>query len=76
MATNPSSEELTTKPSSEEMELLYDMLRQMTADELRQFKNEAVVKYLMTGDSNYALMAYQCIETCSRWTAGKWKYHH
>ena len=67
---------MTTQPSGEEMNLVYDVLRQLTADDLREFRHLAVVKYLTTGDSHYALMAYQCMETCSRWSAGTWKYHH
>jgi len=62
--------------SGEAMNLVYDILRQLTADDLREFRRQAVVGYIATGDTQYALIAYQCHETCSRWAAGTWDYHH
>lgn len=60
------------KPTGEVMNCVYDLLREMTVDELREFKSQAEVEYLATGNRNYALMAYQCSETYRRLLAGVW----
>ena len=63
------------KPGGEAMNIVYDMLRRLSADELREFRNLAMWKYNETGLSDHALIVYQCHETARRWNAGIWEYN-
>ena len=58
------------KPSGESMNGVYDRLRLMTVDDLREIKRRAEVEYLTTGNRNCAIIAHQCSETYRRWLDG------
>jgi len=64
------------RPSTEEMNVVYDWLRQVNADYLRAICGAARTAALNDGNLCHYYLAYQCCETARRWNIGQWKYHH